>query len=111
MTERYLFENTDEQPWMCAASKGVSYKSLRFDPETRGGAVMIHMTPGTTYPRHRAHAGVEVLVLDGDLVVQGNRVNRGAYAHIPAAAVLAPHTESGCVLFVTFSGRVENLHA
>jgi hypothetical protein len=38
-------------------------------------------------------------------------VGRGAYAHVPAAAVLAPHTDSGCVLFVTFSGRVENLHA
>jgi hypothetical protein len=102
---------SDLLPWSCAPAAGVSYKTLRYDRETGAGAVLIHMTPTTQYPRHRALAGMDVLVLDGDVQIQGERLGRGDFIHLPAGSQQAPVTASGCVLYATFGGRVENLHA
>jgi len=110
MTDNYRYASTEDLPWACAAARGVSYKSLRFDPETGAGAVLIHMCPDTTYPRHRALAGIDLLVIDGDLLVRDTRVTRGCYAHLPAGSEVAPYSADGCVLFAAFPGRVENLH-
>lgn len=103
--------DTEFLPWTCADAKGVSYKSLRYDSETHAGAVLIHMCPETTYPEHLAHAGMDILVLDGDLSIAGAPLVRGSYAHVNAGNRAAPQTAEGCVLYVTFPGKVENLHA
>jgi len=102
---------TEDLPWACAPTRGISYKSLRFDPETGAGAVLVHMTPGATYPRHRAHAGMDLLVVDGEVDFDRQRVGRGGFIHVPPGTDHQPHTQGGCVLYATFSGRVENLHA
>jgi hypothetical protein len=111
VTEPIRVRASDEMPWACAPVRGVSYKSLRFDPESRAGAVLVHMCPGTTYARAKMHAGAEILVLDGELDYEGRRIARGGYVYLPPGIVAAPSTEAGCVLFVTFPGRVENLYA
>ena len=103
--------STEDLPWACAPTPGISYKSLRFDPETGAGAVLIHMTPNANYPRHRAVAGMDLLVLDGVVHYSGTKVARGGFIHVPPDTVNEPTTEEGCVLYATFSGRVENLHA
>ncbi len=101
--------DTDDLPWRCAPTRGVSYKSLRYDPETKAGAVMIHMCPNTTYPRNIMHGGAEMFVLDGDVVVGGVALRRGCYTYVAAGCESEPRTTGGCVLFVTFPGRIENL--
>lgn len=110
MADGFFHRASEEMPWACAPMRGVSYKSLRFQPETRAGAVLVHMTPGTTYPRARMHAGAEIFVIDGDLEQDGALIGRGGYCHLPAGMDAAPATRNGCVLFVTFPGQVENLH-
>lgn len=101
---------TDDMPWACAPTAGVSYKSLRFDPDTGAGAVLIHMTPDTTYPRHHVHGGLDLLVIDGEVEIHGQLLERGAFAHVPPGMTQAPYTSRGCVLYATFSGKIENLH-
>ena len=103
--------DTESVPWTCADAAGVSYKSLRYDGETHAGAVLIHMCPQTTYPEHLAHAGMDILVLDGDLSIAGTALVRGSYAHMQAGDRAAPLTRDGCVLYVTFPGKVENIHS
>ncbi len=105
-----LFD-TDALPWTCAQAKGVSYKSLRYEGETHSGAVLIHMCPDSVYPENLVHKGMDVLVLDGELSIGSAALNRGSYAHVPAGARTAPVTRDGCILFVSFPGRVENLHS
>lgn len=105
-----LFD-TESLPWTCAQAKGVSYKSLRYDGDSHSGAVLIHMCPETAYPLNLVHKGMDILVLDGDLAIDTAALQRGSYAHVPAGAKTAPTTREGCVLFVTFPGRVENLHS
>ena len=105
-----LFD-TEALPWTCAQAKGVSYKSLRYEGDTHGGAVLIHMCPETVYPTNLVHKGMDIYVLDGELSIATSHLKRGSYAHVAAGAKTAPSTRDGCVLFVTFPGRVENLHS
>lgn len=105
-----LFD-TESLPWTCAQANGVSYKSLRYDGESQGGAVLIHMCPESTYPQNLVHAGMDIFVLDGELTIADAALQRGSYAHVAAGAHTSPTSQAGCVLFVTFPGRVENLHA
>lgn len=109
--DRSYVAATDLLPWSCAPAAGVSYKSLRYDRTSGAGAVLIHMTPATQYPRHLATSGMDVLVLDGDVQIQGERLGRGDFIHLPAGSQQAPVTSGGCVLYATFAGRVENLHS
>ncbi len=106
----FFVASTDDLPWACAPAMGVSYKSLRFDPDSGAGAVLIHMTPQTHYPRTLAHDGMDVIVLDGQAIVAGHPLQRGGFAHVPPGTVDQPYTEQGCVLYATFSGRIEHLH-
>lgn len=101
---------TEDLPWACAPTQGVSYKSLRFDPDTGAGTVLIHMTPDTTYPRHHVHAGMDLFVIDGEVEIHGQLLERGAFAHVPPGMTQSPFTARGCVLYATFAGKVENLH-
>ena len=104
-----LHHDTDDMPWTCAAARGVSYKSLRYDADSGAGAVLLHMCPSTPYPPARMHAGAEILVLDGDLELGGRRLGRGAYAFLPSQTESSPFSAGGCVLYVTYPGRVEGL--
>ena len=108
MNSRQIILDAEDMPWTCAYSKGVSFKSLRYDPLTKSGAAMIHMCPGSAYPRFKATKGQDIFVVDGDVHVGDNHVQRGAYAWVAPGASQAPHTDKGCVLFVSFPGGVEH---
>ncbi len=105
-----LFD-TDALPWTCAQAKGVSYKSLRYEGDTHSGAVLVHMCPETVYPENLVHKGMDIFVLDGEISIATAHLPRGSYAHVAPGAHTAPSTREGCVLFVTFPGRVENIHS
>jgi hypothetical protein len=108
--EAYYQLDADDMPWTCHATPGVSYKPLRYDHDKRAGAVMIHLCPGATYPTYQAHAGQDVLVLDGELKLGDATIRRGGYLHVEPGSVQAPSTHQGCVLFVSFPGSVKHLH-
>ena len=111
MNDKLIHLDAEDMPWSCAPTKGVSFKTLRFDHTTRAGAVMIHMCPDTTYPRFTTEKGQDVYVIDGELIIDGQHVRRGAYTWMPAGEEHAPHSEKGCVLFVAFPGAVHHHHA
>ncbi len=102
--------DADDMAWTCHPQRGVSYKSLRYDHGDKSGAVMIHLCPGATYPRYKAHAGQDIFVVDGELRVGASVIRRGGYVHVTAGSVEEPRTEKGCVMFVSFPGDVEHLH-
>ena len=108
MNSRQINLDAEDMPWTCAYSKGVSFKTLRYDPLTRSGAAMIHMCPGAAYPRFTATKGQDIYVIDGEVHVGGTHALRGAYAWVPPGSAHAPHTDKGCVLFVSFPGAVEH---
>lgn len=111
MSQTYYSLDADDMAWTCHPSQGVSYKSLRYDHGDKSGAVMIHLCPGATYPTYRAHGGQDVFVLDGELLLGEIAVGRGNYVHVAPGSLQQPRTNKGCVLFVSFPGDVEHLHA
>jgi len=104
--DRAIVVDAERLPWQVAPTPGVSYKSLRFDSESKAGAVLIHMTPGSAYPLHQATAGEELFVVDGELICGQVHVGRGGYHYSPPGTEHAPRTEIGAVIFATFPGRV-----
>jgi|GEM_PF-5676882 len=110
MPDGHRFIDAEDLPWGCSHAHGVSFKQLRYDKDGTG-AVMVHMCPGTRYPQYITHGGQDVYVVDGELILGELRVQRGAYAFIPAASTNEPHTEKGCVLFVASNGHVKHANA
>ena len=97
------------EDWRPTRFLGVRYRSLRYDKSTGAGAVIIEMAANTTYGRHRHHAGEDVLVLGGELLIGTERYSAGSYLYSPPGSTHTPRTEQGCLLFATFPGRVEHL--
>ena len=109
MQRNFYQLEAEDMPWTCHPQRGVSYKSLRYDHGNKSGAVLVHMCPGTSYPAYRADLGQDVFIVDGELAIGDVTVRRGAYVHIEAGSEHSPHSDRGCVLFVTFPGNVEHL--
>lgn len=109
MADSFYQLDAEDMAWTCHAHPGVSYKSLRYDHEGKGGAVMVHLVPGASYPRYLAHGGQDVYVVDGELLLDGARMGRGSYVHVAAGASQRPHSDKGCVLFVSFPAEIEHL--
>lgn len=102
-------ERTEANGWRPAKFAGVRYRTLRYDRASGAGAVLIEMAPGTTYGRHRHTAGEDVLVIDGELVIGGRIYRGGDHLYSPPGSVHEPHSDTGCLLFAVFPGRIEHL--
>lgn len=100
--------DAEDMPWGCSHAHGVSFKTLRYDPQAKQGAVMVHMCAGTEYPHYDSEAGQDVYVIDGELLLGDQVVSRGAYLWVPPGEDHAPRTEKGCVLFVASFGKVQH---
>jgi anti-sigma factor ChrR (cupin superfamily) len=93
-----------EGTWEPTASPGVSVKPLHVDSARRYVTMLVRMEPGSSYPGH-LHAGAEeCFVLDGELRVGDEVLQRGDYQR---AAEGSEHgrqwTEKGCLLLIVSS--------
>jgi anti-sigma factor ChrR (cupin superfamily) len=100
--------DTRSAQWQPTSTPGVTFQSLRYDRETKAGAVLIRMAPGTSYPEHEHTKGEDVLVLEGELIVGDERCPSGTYLYSPPGSVHSPRTETGCILFSTFPGKIDH---
>lgn len=98
--------NTAHMPWETGEDPGVYYKSLRYDKETKAGAVLIRMEPNSAYPEHVHTQGEEFLVLEGELIIGDRKYPQGSYVYSPPASSHHPRTETGAVLFAVFHGKI-----
>ncbi|HMW32348.1 MAG TPA: cupin domain-containing protein [bacterium] len=108
-SDRVIEINTDSVAWESSDSKGVFYKSLRYDKETKAGAVLIRMEPGSDYPEHEHTRGEDFIVLEGELIIGNKTFPAQSYVYSPPQSVHHPRTEKGCVLFAVFHGKIINL--
>lgn len=95
-------------PWQPTETAGVFYKSLRYDKETKSGAVLIRMDAHTAYPEHIHTGGEEFLVTEGELIIGDRILPSGSYVYSPPQSVHHPRTEKGAVLFAVFHGKIVN---
>jgi quercetin dioxygenase-like cupin family protein len=90
--------------------KGVFVKSLRFDQATqRSKTILLKFEPGASYPYHNHPAGEELFVLEGEVVIEGEKLTAGDYLYTPPGYKHAVHTTQGCTVFFMIPEEVEKL--
>jgi len=45
-----VFIDSDKIDWQPTKTEGIQYKELRYNPQTKAGAILLKMDPNTTYP-------------------------------------------------------------
>lgn len=97
-------------PWECSEEGAPQLKRLHHDPQRGYRSVLVRMRPGDAYPRHR-HADVEeVYLIEGDITLNGVKMQAGDYCRAePGSTHTKLSTEHGCTFIVFASERDEIL--
>jgi anti-sigma factor ChrR (cupin superfamily) len=85
---------------------GIQCKLLATDGERHRVSMLVRLAPGARYPAH-THAAVEELhLLDGELWIDGRKLNAGDYNHgVPGTTDRSVWSETGCTcLLITSTG-------
>lgn len=70
-----------EIPWQERPTPGVAVKPLYVDKQSGRVTSLVRFDPGVVYPAHEHAADEELLVLSGDLEIQGRVMGPGDYCH------------------------------
>jgi quercetin dioxygenase-like cupin family protein len=91
-------------------TKGVFVKVLRFDEQTqRAPSILLKFEAGASYPYHDHPAGEEAFVLEGDVIIGGEKLSAGDYLYTPPGCKHAVKSERGCVVLFIVPQEVEIL--
>lgn len=93
-------------PADCAATDQVSVQVLNTDPDTGGHSLVLRLPAGFGLAEGHWSCDVEVLVLDGELTLGGDRVERYGYLFVPAGVHIGQLTvgAQGAAALVFTSG-------
>lgn len=91
-----------------ALAPGIEFKPLFVDSSAARLTALVRMAAGARYPSHR-HAGTEELyLLEGDLVVEGNRMQPGDYCRAEVGSLHGEtRSETGCLFILSASQQDE----
>lgn len=82
---------------------GITISRLDLDLISRQIYCFVRLEPGAKFPRHR-HAGLEeLLMLEGDLIIDGDIYYPGDYICSQPGSVHQPKTDGGCLVIVRAS--------
>lgn len=84
----------------------IGVRLLYRHPVTGAEHYLIHYPVGLRATTHRHNAAHTFVVLEGELLVNGERVGAGSYCHFPAGSVMhhAPAGDGGCLFVAVFDG-------
>ncbi|MNQ40400.1 ChrR Cupin-like domain protein [compost metagenome] len=90
--------------------EGVFVKSLHFDTEKqRSTTILLKFEKGASYPYHNHPAGEELIILEGEAIIQGALLKTGDYLYTPPDCKHSVRTEVGCVILFIVPEEVEIL--
>jgi quercetin dioxygenase-like cupin family protein len=93
--------------WRPLRLAGVSARPLRRDAGSGASTALLRLEPGARVPAHTHPAGEEVFVLEGEVLIGGDRLTAGDYLYTPPGGVHAASSAGGCVFLVTLPKPVE----
>jgi len=107
--QTYSLKRTD-LAWQPFEFPGISVAALRSEPN---GALscMVRMTAGSIAPLHRLPGGEEILVLEGVLAIEEERLEAGDYRRCPPGASHASRALTDTVFFLSLPAGIEFLRA
>lgn len=93
--------NHHDLPWIPSPATGIERRMLeRVGDEVAKATSIVRYHPGTRFPLHTHELGEEILVLEGIFSDEAGEYPAGTYIMNPPGSSHAPHTDSGCTLFV-----------
>ncbi|MEG5041338.1 cupin domain-containing protein [Microcoleus vaginatus GB2-A3] len=98
-----LIVRSHDVKWKSYGVPGVSFGKLYIDKKKRELTCLMRLEPGVTFPLHRHAASEEVLVLEGDLIVEGEICHQGDYIRSVPGSTHSPLTRGGCLLLMKTS--------
>ncbi len=98
-----LKEQANQVTWQPYLIPGIMRGTLNLDEEKREISCFIRCEGNTRFPKHR-HAGrEEIVVLEGDLVIDEKLYTTGDRIYSLPNTIHQPETHQGCLLFVKTS--------
>ncbi|UNU23824.1 cupin domain-containing protein [Microcoleus vaginatus] len=98
-----LIVRSNDVKWTSYGVTGVSFGKLYIDKNKREITCLMRLEPGVTFPMHRHAASEEVLVLEGELIVEGEICHQGDYIRSVPGSTHSPLTQGGCLLLMKTS--------
>ncbi|MDD2875195.1 MAG: cupin domain-containing protein [Azoarcus sp.] len=99
-TQRAVVHHPD-LPWVSSPAGGVERRMLERDGEEVARATsIVRYLPGARFERHLHELGEEIFVLEGTFSDESGDYGAGTYLRNPPGSSHAPHSATGCVLFV-----------
>jgi quercetin dioxygenase-like cupin family protein len=95
--------HTTEQP---AYDRPFELELLHADQRTGAEHYVVRYRPGTKARAHRHSAAHTIIVLDGHMMVDGQLLGPGGYAHHPGDTTMLhePAPGEGCTFVILFDG-------
>ena len=106
---RSLIVRSNDVKWKPYGVPGVSIGKLYIDKKKREITCLMRLEPGGTFPLHRHAGSEEVLVLEGDLIVEGEVCHQGDYIRSVPGSTHSSLTQWGCLLLMKTSTDNEML--
>jgi DNA-binding NarL/FixJ family response regulator len=95
---------TEGMEWQLGGVSGCQSKVLFVDDRQQCVTSLVRMQAGTHFPAHRHGGPEEVFMLEGDLVVEGQRMKPGDYCRAETTSIHSEsYTESGCLFLLKAS--------
>ena len=104
-----LIVRSNDVKWKPYGVPGVSIGKLYIDKKKREITCLMRLEPGGTFPLHRHAGSEEVLVLEGDLIVEGEVCHQGDYIRSVPGSTHSSLTQGGCLLLMKTSTDNEML--
>jgi len=95
-----LITRSAELPWHTLAP-GIAFKLVYGDTVRRHNTFLVRMEPGCRSPSHHHSDIEELLVISGELHVEGRPMHTGDYCRAESGTIhVETYTESGCLLLL-----------
>jgi len=93
--------NHHDLPWIPSPESGIERRMFeRIGEEVAKATTIVRYQPGSTFHSHTHELGEEILVLDGLFSDEAGDYPAGTYIMNPPGSSHAPHSKTGCTLFV-----------
>ncbi|BAY30062.1 anti-ECFsigma factor, ChrR [Nostoc carneum NIES-2107] len=98
-----LQEKAADVEWQAYTIPGVMVGTLYQDNEKREIACFVRSVANIRFPKHQHAENEEIVVLEGDLIVDGEIYQAGDRIYSLPNTVHQPETQQGCLLFLKTS--------
>jgi anti-sigma factor ChrR (cupin superfamily) len=92
--------DTVERAWRPTVRAGIEEKVLYEDREFPDRTRLERWAAGTVAGARSWPGGAEILVLEGELIADGERLERGAWMRLPEGDAIEASSDAGCMLYV-----------